>query len=128
MSTEKNVFSSDNMHSAKSNWWKPEVGDRISGICLKKWESEAYGVNKPQYCYKIQTENGEFINVGTKQNDFFQNFFQAVVEGDTLGFERKEDVPSKTPGFGPAKRIDPYRVPGDGTVHAAETPDSDMDI
>lgn len=101
----------DEKNIPESNWFSfDKVGDRVSGEVVEMFDKPS---NNPtfedQRVFVLKQKDGSLINVGIKKSkDYLMGRTNAVVPGDTLGFEFKKEIPPKTKGFHPAKSLEVY--------------------
>ena len=124
MAKEKDDFFSDE-NIAQSNWFSFEkIGDSIKGTLI----ATRHQLGKDQYpdqkVYELKTEEGIW-NVGISVNkNYIIDRMRNVKLGQIVGFMFKDEIPSKTKGYAPAKSIEVY-VGGMDESYEAEQEEAD---
>jgi hypothetical protein len=109
-------------NEVESNWFSfDEVGDTVKGILKEKDYQEGDGDYPDQHVYRLETEEGDLVNVGisTKKSGTVQRAEQAAL-GDAMAFEFAEEKEPSKKGYNPYKLIKVYVKPLNNTPEGDE--------
>jgi hypothetical protein len=108
MTNKDDFFSEGNR--ASTAWFKFEkIGDAIKGTLVGKRKQEGEGDFPDQIIYELNTEDGDFVNVGFSVNKKgTHERMRNVKFGQIVGFKYEADIPAKTKGYAAAKAIGVY--------------------
>ena len=100
----------DDANIAQANWFKFEkIGDSIKGTLIAVRQQAGRDNYPDQEVYELKTEEGEIWNVGfSVEKTYVTNRMRNVKLGQKVGFMFKDEIPSKTKGYAPAKSIEVY--------------------
>lgn len=106
--TLNDLFKDENV--PESNWFKfLKVGDQVGGTLVEVQDKPASGVFGPQRVFSLKKPDGEIVHVGIAlDKDYVIGRANTARLGDQLGFKFMKEVPSKSPGFAPAKSIEVF--------------------
>ena len=109
MAKENDDFFNDE-NIAQSNWFSFEnVGDKISGTYVGHRHQAGVGQYPDQEIYELKTSDESIWNVGFSVNKtYIINRIKNIKFGQKIGFMFKDEIPSKTKGYAPAKSIEVY--------------------
>jgi len=103
MTNSKDLFSDENKKTAGNFFKFEKIGDKVSGYFVSSRLNEKPGYS-PQIIYRLETEDGETINVPVKQ--FIADKVGAVKVGQLIGFKFVEEIDTGKPNK--AKSIDVF--------------------
>lgn len=108
MSKKDDFFSDENI--AQANWFKFEkIGDSIKGTLISVRKQPGQDNYPDQMVYELKNEDGELWNVGISvEKRYIVDRMRNMKLGQIVGLMFKDEIPSKTKGYAPAKSIEVY--------------------
>ncbi len=121
-------FNDDNI--AQANWFKFEkVGDSIKGTLIATRKQAGVGAFPDQKIFELKTAEGDMWNVGfSVDKRYVLDRMRNVKIGQIVGFMFKDEIPSKTKGYAPAKSIEVYVGGMDESYVVPRSEEDEIDV